>query len=31
MNRMQNCDECNFMKKYNYGKEIYFCDHEEEE
>ena len=28
MNRMQNCAECKFMKKYDYGKKIYFCDHE---
>lgn len=27
MNREQNCAECDFMKKYDYGKEIYYCDH----
>ena len=28
MNRMQNCAECKIMKKYDYGKKIYYCDHE---
>lgn len=28
MNRIKNCDECEFMKKYDYGKEIYYCDNE---
>lgn len=28
MNRTQNCTECKFMKKYDYGKEIYYCDNE---
>ena len=27
MNRTQNCAECDFMKKYDYGKKIYYCDH----
>lgn len=27
MNRTQNCAECDFMKKFNYGKKIYYCDH----
>lgn len=27
MNGKQNCAECEFMKKYNYGKKIYYCDH----
>lgn len=27
MNRTQNCAECNFMKKYDYSKKIYYCDH----
>ena len=27
MNRTQNCAECEFMKKYDYSKEIYYCDH----
>ncbi len=26
-NREQNCAECEFMKMYNYGNEIYYCDH----
>ncbi len=26
-NKVHNCAECNFMKKYDYGKEIYYCDH----
>lgn len=21
------CAECDFMKKYDYGKKIYYCDH----
>ena len=25
--RAQNCAECEFMKKYDYGKKIYYCDH----
>lgn len=25
--RAQNCAECNFMKKYDYSKKIYYCDH----
>ena len=28
-NRMQNCAECDFMKKYDYGNKIYYCDHED--
>ena len=27
MNKEPNCDECEYMKKYNYGKKIYYCDH----
>ena len=27
-NRTQNCAECDFMKKYDYGNRIYYCDHE---
>ena len=27
-NRTQNCAECDFMKKYDYGSRIYYCDHE---
>ena len=25
--RAQNCAECNFMKMYDYGNRIYYCDH----
>ena len=28
MYRMQNCRGCEYMKQYNYGKKIYYCDHE---
>lgn len=28
MDMNQYCDECGFMKRYNYGKRIYYCDHE---
>lgn len=28
MNRTQNCVECIYMKLYDYGKKIYYCDHE---
>lgn len=28
MDRMKNCAECEFMKKYDYGKKIYYCDNE---
>lgn len=28
MNRTQNCAGCEFMKMYDYGKKIYYCDHE---
>ena len=27
MNKEPNCAECEFMKKYDYGKKIYYCDH----
>jgi len=27
MNGKQNCAECEFMKMYNYGKKIYYCNH----
>ena len=27
MDRTQNCAECEFMRKYDYGKKIYCCDH----
>ncbi|NBJ95688.1 hypothetical protein [Parablautia muri] len=26
-NRAQNCTECEYMKKYDYGNRIYYCDH----
>lgn len=29
MNKVQNCAECEFMKKYNYGNKIYYCNHED--
>lgn len=29
MNRTQNCAECEFMKTYDYGKKIYYCDNED--
>ncbi len=29
MNRTQNCAECEFMKMYDYGNKIYYCDHED--
>ncbi|MBD5459798.1 MAG: hypothetical protein HDR26_02480 [Lachnospiraceae bacterium] len=28
-NRTPNCAECEFMKEYDYGKRIYYCDHAE--
>ena len=28
-NRRRNCSECEFMKMYNYGSRIYYCDHED--
>lgn len=27
MNGAKNCAECEFMRKYGYGKKIYYCDH----
>nr|WP_296467434.1 hypothetical protein [uncultured Acetatifactor sp.] len=27
--RAHNCAECQYMKTYDYGKRIYYCDHEE--
>lgn len=27
MGRTQNCAECEYMKMYDYGKRIYYCDH----
>ncbi len=29
MDRTQNCAECGFMRMYDYGKRIYYCDHED--
>ena len=29
MNRTQNCVGCGYIKKYDYGKKIYYCDHED--
>ncbi len=28
-NDVKNCAECEFMRMYNYGSRIYYCDHEE--
>ena len=25
--RTQNCVECEFMRMYDYGNKIYYCDH----
>lgn len=25
----QNCAECEYMKKFDYGKKIYYCEHED--
>lgn len=27
MDKTFNCDECEFMKMYDYGRKIYYCDH----
>ncbi len=27
--KAQNCAECDFLKKYEYDKKIYYCDHED--
>ena len=29
MDRTQNCAECEYMKKFDYGKKIYYCEHED--
>ena len=29
MDRTQNCAECVYMKKFDYGKKIYYCEHED--
>ena len=28
MDRTQNCAECEFVRMYNHGNKIYYCDHE---
>ncbi len=27
--KRQKCSECEFMRMYNYGNKIYYCDHED--
>ncbi len=27
--RAHNCGECQYMKTYDYGKRIHYCDHED--
>ena len=27
MDRTHNCAGCEFMKMYDYGKKVYYCDH----
>ena len=29
MDKVTNCNQCKFMKSYDYGKKIYYCDHED--
>ena len=29
MNKMINCSECEYMKAFDYGNRIYYCDHED--
>lgn len=29
MDRIVSCSECEFMKMYDYGNRIYYCDHED--
>ena len=29
MDNTANCSECEFMKMYDYGNRIYYCDHED--
>lgn len=29
MDRIQNCAECEYISIYDYGKRIYYCDHED--
>lgn len=27
--KVNNCNQCKFMKSYDYGKKIYYCNHED--
>lgn len=27
--RVHNCTQCKYMRMYDYGKKIYYCDHED--
>ena len=29
MDKIVSCSECEFMKKYDYGNRIYYCDHDD--
>ena len=29
MDRTQNCAECEYIRVYDYGKRIYYCNHED--
>jgi len=29
MDRTLNCAECEYMREYNYGKRMYYCDNED--
>ena len=29
MDRVLNCRECEYMKEYDYGQKVYYCDHED--
>lgn len=29
MGKMINCSSCKFMKEYDYGNKVYYCDHED--
>ncbi|MEY8425882.1 hypothetical protein AALB52_25100 [Lachnospiraceae bacterium 38-14] len=28
MNKVPDCNQCEFLRMYDYGKRIYYCDHE---
>ncbi len=28
MNKVPDCNQCEFLRMYDYGKKIYYCDHE---